>query len=89
MPDPISPQYRARMNRLAKGIDEALNGKRKPGKKPVVGFILLTAEFGKIDGGRVNYISNGERADMIAMLREYLARVEGRYVEPDSSRGPQ
>lgn len=82
MPEPIQKQYRQAMNRIARAIDEAFNGKRKPGRKPTVGFILLTAEFGKIDGGRVNYISNGEREDMIAMMREYLARVEGRYSEP-------
>ena len=70
------------MNALAQGIDEALNGKRKPGKPPKDGFILLVAEFGQITDGRVNYISNGQRADMIAMMREYLARVEGRYQEP-------
>ncbi|WP_370312526.1 hypothetical protein [Sagittula sp.] len=81
---PIQAQYHRAMNKLARVIDEALNGKRKPGRKPKVGFILLTAEFGKIDNGRVNYISNGEREDMIAMLREYLARVEGRYVEPNT-----
>lgn len=86
MTDPIQAQYHARMNRLAKQIDEGLNGRRKLGKKPKLGFILLTAEFGKIEGGRVNYISNGERADMIAMLREYLARVEGRYVELSSEK---
>ena len=79
MPDLIHPQYRAAMNRVARAIDEAFNGKPKRNRKPKVGFILLTAEFGKIDGGRVNYISNGERADMIAMMREYLARLEGRY----------
>ncbi len=79
---PITEQYREQMNGIARAIDEAFNGKRKPGRKPKVGFILLMAEFGKIDGGRVNYISNGDRADMIAMLREYLARVEGRYAEP-------
>lgn len=88
MADPIQEQYRQPMNRIARHIDQALNGKPKPGKKPTVGFILLTAEFGKIEGGRVNYISNGERADMIAMLREYLARVEGRYVEPKQE-GPR
>ena len=86
MTDPIQAQYRARMNRLAKKIDESLNGRRKPGKKPVLGFILLTAEFDKIEDGRVNYISNGNQADMIAMLREYLARVEGRYAEPSSEK---
>lgn len=82
MPDPIQPEFRRAMNKLARDLDVAFNGKRRPGKKPKVGFILLTAEFGKIEDGRVNYISNGERADMIAMLREYLARVEGRHHEP-------
>ena len=78
---PIQEQYRKQMNRLAKLIDEFFNGRRKPNRKPTVGFILLTAEFGKIEGGKVNYISNGNREDMIAMMREYLARVEGRYLE--------
>ena len=82
MAAPIQKQYHRAMNKLARLIDETMNGKRKPGRKPTVGFVLLTAEFGKIEGGRVNYISNGERADMIAMLREYLARAEGRYSEP-------
>lgn len=82
MPDPIQKEYRQAMNGIARWIDEKLNGRRKPGRKPKVGFILLTAEFGNIDGGRVNYISNGDRESMIAMMREYLARVEGRYSEP-------
>ena len=46
-----------------------------------MGFVVLVAEFGRIEGGRVNYISNGERDDMVAMLREYLARLEGRVAE--------
>jgi hypothetical protein len=48
---------------------------RLPGKPPRLGFILLVAEFGKID--------NSRREDMLAMLREYLARAEGRYHEPE------
>ncbi|MDH2327681.1 hypothetical protein QCN27_12485 [Cereibacter sp. SYSU M97828] len=86
MTAPIQERYRASMNQLAKRIDKELNGSRKPRR---VGFILLTAEFGHIDNGRVNYISNGEREDMIAMLREYLARVEGRYAEPPEGGRPQ
>lgn len=86
---PIQEAYRQQMNKLARVIDEFFNGKRKPNRKPKVGFILLTAEFGKIECGRVNYISNGERADMIAMLREYLARAEGRYQETDEKRPRQ
>lgn len=84
MAEPIKEQYRAQMNALAEAIDEILNGPLKHGAKPKIGFVLLMAEFGKIEGGRVNYISNGKRADMIAMLREYLARLEGRYAEPPS-----
>lgn len=87
MADPISPQFRQVMNRIARQIDQELNGKPKCCRMPSVGFVLLTAEFGKIDGGRVNYISNGDRASMIAMLREYLARLEGRYV--DAPEGPR
>lgn len=75
MADPIQARYRARMNALARKIDKELNGRQEP--RPL-GFVLLVAEFGQITDGRVNYISNGQRQDMIAMLREYLARVEGR-----------
>lgn len=75
---PIQDQHRETMNRLAEVLDRQFNPDRHQRK---VGFVLLIAEFGKIDGGRVNYISNGERADMIAMMKEYIARAEGRYVE--------
>jgi hypothetical protein len=77
-PDPIQAQYREGMNALAKTLDEQFNGGRHPKK---IGFVLLMAEFGQIEGGRVNYISNGERSDMIAMMKEWLARAEGRYQE--------
>jgi hypothetical protein len=86
MADPIQEQYRARMNELAHRIDEWLNGPRRPGIPPKLGFLLLVAEFGRIVDGRVNYISNGEREDMIAMLKEYLARLEGRAVLDDGGR---
>lgn len=75
-PDPIQSRYRDEMNAIAKGLDDAFNGDARPKK---IGFVLLMAEFGRIDGGRVNYISNGERDDMIAMMKEWLARAEGRY----------
>lgn len=86
MADPIPERYRAQMNTLAQTIDEFFNGERRPGRKPRIGFVLLMAEFDRIEGGRVNYISNGDRPDMLAMLREYLARAEGRYAEPEAGR---
>ena len=69
------------MQGLASGIDGILNGDQEDplntGRK--YGFVLLVAEFGDIAEGRVNYVSNGDKATMVAMLKEYLARLEGRY----------
>lgn len=82
MAAPIDDRYQAAMTRVAEALDRQFNpvvGQRK------VGFVLLISEFGKIEGGRVNYISNGDRADMIAMMKEYIARAEGRYVAPEEA----
>ena len=81
MADPIQRRHHEGMNELARFIDVTLNGRRRPGVARNIGFVLLVAEFGKIDGGRVNYISNGDRADMIAMMKEYVARAEGAYAD--------
>lgn len=91
---PIERDARGPMNVLAGVIDELLNGpptEALPGlpagrRARRWGFVLLVAEFDRIEGGRVNYVSNGEREDMVAMLREYLARLEGRYVETPEAR---
>lgn len=71
------------MNDLAHELDARLNGGRLPGlgQKRRVGFAMLTFEFGKTEGGRVNYISNAGREDMISAMKEWLARAEGRYHE--------
>lgn len=83
MSGPIQPDLHGVMNALAQGLDDALNGPALPGlpRTKKVAFVLLTANFGQIDNGRVNYISNAERADMIAAVKEWLARIEGRYAE--------
>jgi len=87
MADPTDPEFRAIMNALADGLDEIFNGPKLPGRPRArdVGFVLLTFDFGQTDGGRVNYMSNGERADMIAAMREWLGRVEGRVAETPST----
>ena len=78
-----SQQIEAVMQGLASGIDGILNGDQEDplntGRK--YGFVLLVAEFGDIAEGRVNYVSNGDKATMVAMLKEYLARLEGRYLD--------
>lgn len=63
---------------LAKGLDDILNGKGRPRR---YGFALFTFEFGKTEGGRVNYVSNADREEMLVAVREWLARAEGRVVD--------
>lgn len=70
----IDQEYIEKMNEMAKSIDAFLNGVERPRK---VGFALLVFEFGNFDGGRVNYISNALRADMLAAMKEFIARAEG------------
>lgn len=77
----IEEQYAAMMNSLGKNIDEFFNGPKLPGVPRKTVFVLLVAETGKAEGGRVNYISNGYRAEMRSMLKEFLGRIEGRVHE--------
>ncbi len=86
MTTPIEPKHVGAMNALAQEIDRAFNGDRRPQR---VAFCLLLANFGDMDGGRVNYISNAERADMICMVKEWLARVEGAAIAAPSTRTTQ
>ncbi len=64
------------MQAIAAALDEALNGKTRPKR---VAFVVLTANFDAIEGGQVNYVSNADRDDTKAILKELLARWEGRY----------
>lgn len=70
----IQADQKQLMNDIAKALDEGFNGKDCPASERRVGFVLLTANFGQIDGGRVNYISNGDRPQMIEMMEELLGR---------------
>lgn len=79
---PIEEEQRLFMNAVAESLDNLFNPalpglpKAKPSDKQIA-FVLLTAKFGEVENGRVNYISNGDREDMVAMLKELLARFEG------------
>jgi hypothetical protein len=73
---PIEDKYRRKMNALAKTLDEWFNGNAK-GKDRKVGFCLMLWEFGD-QPGRCNYISNAtNRAEVVTLLKEQLARFEG------------
>jgi hypothetical protein len=71
---PIEPKFREMMNELARGIDRILNGDKRPKEN---GFILMMFKFGGDEGHRCNYISNADRADVIALLKEQLRYFEG------------
>ncbi|MBT9472101.1 MAG: hypothetical protein V4514_19880 [Pseudomonadota bacterium] len=62
------------------------NARRAGGALGPVGFALFSFEFGKTEGGRVNYISNGGREDMIAAVKEWLARAEDRMADVPRTR---
>jgi hypothetical protein len=75
---PIDPALTSVMNEiggvLARAIkDTASSSGRKQG------FALFVFDFGQ--DGRINYISNANRADMLATLKEFIAKAEGRYAD--------
>jgi len=78
---PIVPEFHQFMNDLAKKLDELLNGTDRPKQN---GFALFIFPFGSKEGSRVNYISNGRREDMIAAVKEWLSRAEGRAIHTDT-----
>lgn len=64
----IEPQHRKSMNDVAAVMANIFKG---------YGFALFIFPLDG-HGGRMNYISNAERADMLAALREFIANNEGR-----------
>lgn len=79
MSNRISRETTDLMTSLAAGVDEVLNGREKPKRN---GFVLLVFPFGAEEGQRCNYVSNAERADIVVLLKEMVARFEG---QPEQS----
>jgi len=76
---PIEEKYAARMEALARGIDEILNGDARGPDRPT-GFVLMVYAFAGFENGdsRCNYISNGaDRRDVVILMKEMIARFEG------------
>lgn len=77
--DPIQPQHKALMNKIMAVLDQGFSG---------MSITLLIAEpnsVADIAAGRdrrLNYISNSDRATMVTVMREFIARHEGRHFEP-------
>lgn len=79
---PIEPKYVDLMRALAQGIDGIVN---PDSEKKETGFLLMLFPL-EGHAGRCNYISNAERSDVQVLLREQLARFEGRMVD-EAGRG--
>lgn len=78
-PDPTAELLQA----LAEQIDAVLNGTGPEPRK--TGFLLLVAPVNAPADARTNYVSNVERQDAIAMLREVAARFEGQPYQEGSA----
>lgn len=83
MTRPIQPQFEADMRDLARDLDTRFNGPILPGLPRTAknGFVLLAFEFGEHETGLINYISNAQRGDMLAAMKAFIARAEGRMVD--------
>lgn len=65
---PIEAEHHATMNATAEALGEIFKG---------YGFALLVFPLGENDG-RMNYVCNCERGDMLTAMREFIAHNEGR-----------
>lgn len=63
----FDPKAHAAMKKTGRAIADAL-------KDTGQGFVLIT--FGYGEGGRMEYMSNAERADVIKLLKEFTDNLE-------------
>jgi hypothetical protein len=79
---PIEEKMRQVMNDIGHVIGREI---KKSGER--YGFALLVFPMGENEPhDRMNYISNARREDMLAAMKEFIARVEGRYDDGDFTR---
>jgi hypothetical protein len=76
MKEPIEEKYAVEMNEIGRILDHALHGG---------GFCLLVFDRNTTQG-RMNYISNAVREDMLVALKEFIANAEGRMLPESSDR---
>lgn len=73
------------MNGIARAIDQIVKEfSEVSGEK--YGFAFFMFKMGHGDDHRFNYISNAVREDMIATLKEFIAKNEGTYQEDFTKR---
>jgi hypothetical protein len=77
---PIEPKYQEQMRHLARTLDHYFNNGLRGADRPT-GLVLQVFPFNEAKGGRCNFVSNGaNRKDLVALMKELIARFEG---QPD------
>jgi hypothetical protein len=77
-PQPIEDGMYQTMNNIGQLLGGAIDEAAKAIHRRY-GFALFVFPLDEGDDGRMNYISNASRGDMLAALKEFIARNEGRY----------
>jgi hypothetical protein len=65
----VMSETKAHLQNVMKALEDIIPG---------CAIVLLVAPFNAPEGARVNYISNGKRETMLVLLKEFVARAEGR-----------
>lgn len=75
---PVSDEYRAQMEATMRALDSFFNGEGVKGTDRKNAIVVMVFPFGDAPDGRVNFMSNGvDRADMVALFKEMIARFQG------------
>jgi len=87
---PIQQDLNALMNAVAHTLNDVFNGPDCPAGEKRVWFFLASGNFAAGTDepvtNRFNYISNADKLDVRATLRDVLARIEGRLAETPDTR---
>jgi hypothetical protein len=76
---PLDEIHAEKMQRIARRLDHIFNGNKR-GSERQYGFVLMVFPF-RGATGNCNYISNGQRAQMIELLKDQLKRFEAQPVK--------
>jgi hypothetical protein len=74
---PVEQRYKDQMTAVMRTLDQFFNGNKGP-RKTGVAVLVFSLEHQE-EGGRVNYMSNVDRGDMLTAMKEFIARNEGRF----------
>jgi hypothetical protein len=78
---PVEDDMKAQIHAVGQAINDFLNPDQE---NKEIGFCILMFKFGEPPtSDRMNYLSNTNREDMIAAMKEFVARAEGRHHDFD------